>query len=125
MVLRSHFQISIVLMVLTMVRQRLRLKVVAGAAPADVKAFVRVKGSGITLMVAYRVAEVEMKTCRTLVIQPSADICVWTATKAHLCGEGKCYSFLRIILLKRELKRVCTFNQTFPPYQLILFFTVS
>lgn len=64
----------------------------AATAPADVMAFGKVKCSGITLKVHVRVAEVEMKPYRTLVMQLSAgDICLWTRAKAHLYGGGKCH----------------------------------
>lgn len=63
-----------------------RLRVAATVtASADVMAFGELKGSGITLRVPVRVAEVEMKPRRTLVMQPSAGgVCLWTAAKAHL-----------------------------------------
>lgn len=69
---------------------------VAATTPADVMAFGEVKGSGIILRVPVRVAEVEMKPRRTLVMQPSAGgVCLWTAAKAHHYGEGKCQLFVK------------------------------
>ncbi len=76
-------------------RRGLKL-IVAATAPADAMAFGEVKGSWITLRVPVRVAEVEMKPRRTLVLQPSAGgVCLWTAAKAHLYGEGKCQLFVK------------------------------
>lgn len=84
------------LTVITMMRRRLKLRV---AATADVMAFGEVKGPGIILRVPVRVAEVEMKPHRTLVMQPSAGgVCLRTAAKAHLCGEGKCQLFVKTTL---------------------------
>lgn len=68
-------------------------------ASADVLAFGEVKGSGITLRVPVRVAEVEMKRCTTLVMRPSAGgVCLWTTAKAHFYGEGKCQDDLYMIV---------------------------
>lgn len=71
---------------------RLRsLKVVATPPPpADVMIFGEVGDSEITLRVAVRVAEVQKKLCRSLVMWPSADFCLWTAEIAFLYEEGKC-----------------------------------
>lgn len=58
---------------------------VAATASADVRAFGEVKSLRITL----RVAGMEMKLRRTLVMcQSGKDFCRWTARKAHLSGEG-------------------------------------
>lgn len=72
-----------------MIRKRLRGLREAAAAPANAMASGEVKGSGITLRVAVRVAEVEMKPCRTLVMRASADVCLRASAKAHLYKEGK------------------------------------
>lgn len=88
--LRCYLQQSAVSAVLTVIRKRLRwLTEVAAAAPANAMASREVKGSGITLRVAVRVAEVAMKPCRTLVMWASADGCLRTAAKACLYGQGK------------------------------------
>lgn len=88
--LRCYLQQSAVPAVLTVIRKRLRrLTEVAAAAPANAMASREVKGSGITLRVAVRVAEVAMKPCRTLVMWASADGCLRTAAKACLYGQGK------------------------------------
>lgn len=85
--LRCYLQQSAVL---TVIRKRLRrLTEVAAAAPANAMASREVKGSGITLRVVVRVAEVAMKPCRTLVMWASADGCLRTAAKACLYGQGK------------------------------------
>lgn len=78
-----------------MMRKRLKLRVVP-TAPAEVMVFGAVKGSGIILRVPVRVAEVEMKPRRTLVLRPSAGgVCLWSTAKAHLYGEGKCQLFVK------------------------------
>lgn len=88
--LRCYLQQSAVPAVLTVIRKRLRrLTEVAAAAPANAMASREVKGSGITLRVAVRVADVAMKPCRTLVMWASADGCLRTAAKACLYGQGK------------------------------------
>lgn len=88
--LRCYLQQSAVPAVLTVIRKRLRrLTEVAAAAPANAMASREVKGSGITLRVVVRVAEVAMKPCRTLVMWASADGCLRTAAKACLYGQGK------------------------------------
>lgn len=88
--LRCYLQQSAVPAVLTVIRKRLRrLTEVAAAAPANAMASREVKGSGITLRVAVRVAEVAMKPYRTLVMWASADGCLRTAAKACLYGQGK------------------------------------
>lgn len=88
--LRFYLQQSAVPAVLTVIRKRLRrLTEVAAAAPANAMASREVKGSGITLRVVVRVAEVAMKPCRTLVMWASADGCLRTAAKACLYGQGK------------------------------------
>ena len=94
-------------MVLTMTKKSLRRLSVAATvtASAAVMAFGEVKGSGITLRVPVRVAEVEMKPCRTLVMWPSAGgVFLWTAAKAHFYGEGKCQDSIYMI----GLKSLCT-----------------
>lgn len=71
-----------------------RLRV--GATATTDMAFGVVKGSGTTLRVPVRVADMKMKSCRTLIIQPSAgDVCLWTAVKAHHCGAGKYQLFVQ------------------------------
>lgn len=88
--LRCYLQQSAVPAVLTVIRKRLRkLREVAAAAPANAMASREVKGSGIALRVAVRVAEVAMKPCRTLVMWASADGCLRTAAKARLYVQGK------------------------------------
>lgn len=72
---------------------RIFLRTLIVAAIEDLTTFGEVKGSGMTLMVP---AKVEMKPCRTLVMQPSAGrVCLWTAAEAHLYGEGKCQLFVK------------------------------
>lgn len=74
-----------------MMRKRLNPRM-AATAPADVMAFLGVKGSGITLRVPVRVLKVKIKSHRTLVMQLSAgDAYLWTRARAHLYGEGKCH----------------------------------
>lgn len=86
--LRCYLQQSAVPAVLTVIRKRLR-RLTEVAAPANAMASREVKGSGITLRVVVRVAEVAMKPCRTLVMWASADGCLRTAAKACLYGQGK------------------------------------